>query len=169
MQKQKKKRGQYQKKLAPKRNVQDLLRYEKMFESGICEIVPNYYSKSVRFSDVNYQIAQQDEQLLIFQRYGELLNSLDDTIHLTITILKKRVELDEMTDKLFYESKGDQHDSYREEVNQMLLQKINEGENRFTKLFDFQYSSQSLRAGKTIIGTNRKEFNRKFGRNWLNG
>ncbi len=60
-----------------------------MFESGICEIVPNYYSKSVRFSDVNYQIAQQDEQLLIFQRYGELLNSLDDTIHLTITILKK--------------------------------------------------------------------------------
>ncbi len=28
-----------------------------------------------------------------------------------------------MTDKLFYESKGDQHDSYREEVNQMLLQK----------------------------------------------
>ncbi|EPF4398587.1 hypothetical protein ACSSO1_000123 [Enterococcus hirae] len=93
MQKQKKKRGQYQKKLAPKRNVQDLLRYEKMFESGICEIVPNYYAKSVRFSDVNYQIAQQDEQLLIFQRYGELLNSLDDTIHLTITILKKELSL----------------------------------------------------------------------------
>ena len=91
--KQKKKRGQYQKKLAPKRNVQDLLRYEKMFESGICEIVPNYYSKSVRFSDVNYQIAQQDEQLLIFQKYGELLNSLDDTIHLTITILKKELSL----------------------------------------------------------------------------
>ena len=154
MQKQKKKRGQYQKKLAPKRNVQDLLRYEKMFESGICEIVPNYYSKSVRFSDVNYQIAQQDEQLLIFQKYGELLNSLDDMIHLTITILKKRVELDEMTDKLFYESKGDQHDSYREEVNQMLLQKINEGENRFTKenYLTFSTPANHLEQAKQLLG-----------------
>ena len=154
MQKQKKKRGHSQKKLAPKRNVQDLLRYEKMFESGICEIVPNYYSKSVRFSDVNYQIAQQDEQLLIFQRYGELLNSLDDTIHLTITILKKRVELDEMTDKLFYESKGDQHDSYREEVNQMLLQKINEGENRFTKenYLTFSTPANHLEQAKQLLG-----------------
>lgn len=59
-----------------------------------------------------------------------------------------------MTDKLFYESKGDQHDSYREEVNQMLLQKINEGENRFTKenYLTFSTPANHLEQAKQLLG-----------------
>jgi len=62
LKKQKQQRGKRQKKQAPKRNVQSMLRYEKMFESGICELSTNYYSKSIQFSDINYQIASKEEQ-----------------------------------------------------------------------------------------------------------
>ena len=58
-----------EKKQAPKRDVQSMLRYEKMFESGICELSTNYYSKSIQFSDINYQIASKEEQ------QGILLNT----------------------------------------------------------------------------------------------
>lgn len=154
MQKQKKKRRQYQKKKAPKRNVQTLLRYEKIFESGICEVVPNYYSKSIQFSDINYQIASQEDQLVIFNKYCELLNSCDDTVHLTITILKKRIEIEKESEKLFYEKKGEPLDSYREEINQMLLQKINEGENHFTKenYLTFSVQANHLEHANQILG-----------------
>lgn len=154
MQNQKKKRGQHQRKEAPKRSVQEVFRYEKMFESGICEVVPNYYSKSLQFSDINYQIAQHEEQLVIFNKYCELLNSCDDTVHLTITMLKKRIDIEELTEKIFYEKKGERHDSYREEINHMLLQKINEGENRFTKENYLTFSTQvsNLEQAQQLLG-----------------
>ncbi|MEY8445509.1 hypothetical protein AALA44_04825 [Enterococcus ratti] len=143
MKKQKKKRRHYQKKEAPKKNVQEALCYEKMFESGICEVIPNHYSKSIKFSDINYQIAQQEDQVMIFNKYCELLNSLDDTIHLTITLRKKQIDIEEITEKLFYEKRGEHSDIYREEINQMLFQKINQGENRFTKENYLTFTTQA--------------------------
>jgi len=47
-----------------------------MFEDGICEIEKDLYSKTIKISDINYQIARREEQVDIFTRYCELLNYL---------------------------------------------------------------------------------------------
>ncbi|MGQ4223538.1 hypothetical protein [Enterococcus mundtii] len=89
--KQKKKRGKKERKSAPAKHAQRKIRYEKMYESGICELASGYYSKSIQFSDVNYQIAPVEDQQAIFQGYCTLLDSCDERTHLTITLKKKRM------------------------------------------------------------------------------
>ncbi len=133
LKKQKRQRGKMQKKQAPKRNVQSLLRYDKMFESGICEFAANFYSRSIQFSDINYQIASNEEQQAIFNKYCALLNSCEETMHLNVTLVKKRIADNEIKKTLFYKKTDTVHDDYREELNELFSQKIREGENNFIK------------------------------------
>lgn len=118
--KQKKKRGKKERKSAPAKHAQRKIRYEKMYESGICELASGYYSKSIQFSDVNYQIAPVEDQQAIFQGYCTLLDSCDERTHLTITLKKKRMEQKELEKQLFYKETGESQDIYRRELNEML-------------------------------------------------
>ncbi len=119
LKKQKQQRGKRQKKQAPKRDVQSMLRYEKMFESGICELSTNYYSKSIQFSDINYQIASKEEQQSIFTKYCALLNSCEETMHLNVTLVKKKIRKGKLKKELFYKKIGNAYDEYREELNDL--------------------------------------------------
>lgn len=47
----------------------DCLQYERMYESGICEVEPGLYSLTMAFTDVNFQLARQEEQNVIFAKY----------------------------------------------------------------------------------------------------
>jgi hypothetical protein len=57
-----------------------------MFEDGICEVENGLYSKSIKFADINYQIARREEKVEIFSRYCEFLNYFDPSINLQIQI-----------------------------------------------------------------------------------
>lgn len=46
----------------------DCLQYERMYESGICEVEPGLYSLTMAFTDVNFQLARQEEQNVIFAK-----------------------------------------------------------------------------------------------------
>ena len=38
-----------------------------MFPDGICRVTDNYYTKTIQFQDINYQLAQQEDQTAIFE------------------------------------------------------------------------------------------------------
>ncbi|MBO1300274.1 VirB4-like conjugal transfer ATPase, CD1110 family [Enterococcus sp. DIV1271a] len=141
--KQKKKRGKKERKSAPPKHAQGKIRYEKMYESGICELPSGYYSKSIQFSDVNYQIAPKEEQQAIFQRYCTLLDSCDERTHLTITLRKKRIEQKDLEKQLFYEETGERQDIYRQELNEMLRQTMTEGGRNFSKQNIVTFTTQA--------------------------
>lgn len=139
--KQKKMRGKRQRKEAPVKSAQNVLRYEKMYESGMCDLSNGLFSKSFRFSDVNYQIAQRDDQLNIFSDYCELLNACDSSTHLNVTIMNKKIDIEAFERELFYEKKGDSEDVYRSELNDMLSKTITGGQNGFLKENYLTYST----------------------------
>jgi len=141
--KQKKKRGKKERKSAPAKHAQRKIRYEKMYESGICELTSGRYSKSIQFSDVNYQIAPVEDQQAIFQGYCTLLDSCDDRTHLTITLKKKRMEQKELEKQLFYKETGERQDIYRRELNEMLRRTITEGGTNFSKQNLLTFSTQA--------------------------
>ncbi|OTP10255.1 hypothetical protein A5844_001954 [Enterococcus sp. 10A9_DIV0425] len=159
LKKQKKKRGRQQRKSAPLKSAQSRLRYSKMFENGLCEIAQGYYSKSIQFSDVNYQIAQSEDQMNIFRAYCELLNSCDDHVHLSLTLLKKRIAMTEFEKQLFYEETGESQDQYRRELNGMLNQTIQEGKNNFIKRNYLTFSVQATDFDQAKHALNRMKQN----------
>lgn len=100
-----------------------------MFEDGICEIEKDLYSKTIKISDINYQIARREEQVDIFTRYCELLNYFDSTIHLQISIINRRIDQQDFRDSMFSTMRNDELDIYRKELNAMLAEKALEGQN----------------------------------------
>lgn len=113
--------------------MQQLVRYEKMFEDGICEIEPGLYSRTIKFSDINYQTARRDEQVDLFTRYCEVLNYCDPTMNVQISIVNRRIDEQSFRETMFMPMQGDELDSYRKEMNEMLAQRALEGQNSIVR------------------------------------
>ncbi|WP_244861470.1 VirB4-like conjugal transfer ATPase, CD1110 family [Paenibacillus vini] len=121
-------RKRLKKEAAPK-SAQQQVKYKRMFEDGICEIIEGFYSKTFKFSDINYQTAKREEQVDIFSRYCEALNYCDPSVMLQITILNRRIDRESFQQNMFSPLVHDALDPYRREMNGMLAEKALEGQN----------------------------------------
>ena len=48
------------------RTAQQSIPFQRMFPDGICRVRDNYYTKTIQFQDINYQLAQQEDKTAIF-------------------------------------------------------------------------------------------------------
>lgn len=113
---------------APKRAA-DCLEYECMYENGICEIEPGLYSLTMAFTDVNFQLARQEEQKNIFAKYSEFLNYFDPTLHLQISLVTRRLDEQAFRKDTFLPLRGNTRDPYAEEMNRVISEKALQGQN----------------------------------------
>ena len=42
--------------------AQQSIPFQRMFPDGICRVTDSYYTKTIQFQDINYQLAQQDNR-----------------------------------------------------------------------------------------------------------
>lgn len=131
--KQKKERAKRQRKEAPPTSSQKSLAYRRMMEGGICEVSEGLYSKTFRFSDINYQMIEYEEQENIFNCYCEMLNSCDSETSLQLNVINRKKDKQAFQRDMSYQLQDDQLDSYRQEMNQMLLGKVSEGNSSLIK------------------------------------
>ena len=104
------------------RKVQDLIPIKNIWPDGIFK-VGNKFSKSFRFSDINYLVASREDKESMFLTYSELLNSLDSGATTKITINNHRLNRSDFEESILMPMKQDGLDEYRKEYNDMLLDK----------------------------------------------
>ena len=104
------------------RKVQDLIPIKSIWPDGIFK-VGNKFSKSFRFSDINYLVASREDKESMFLTYSELLNSLDSGATTKITINNHRLNRSDFEESILMPMKQDGLDEYRQEYNDMLLDK----------------------------------------------
>lgn len=104
------------------RKVQDLIPIKNIWPDGIFK-VGNKFSKSFRFSDINYLVASREDKESMFLTYSELLNSLDSGATTKITINNHRLNKSDFEESILMPMKQDGLDEYRKEYNDMLLDK----------------------------------------------
>lgn len=107
----------------------DCLQYERMYESGICEVEPGLFSMTMAFTDVNFQLARQEDQKSLFTQYSEFLNYFDPDTHLQISLVTRRVDEAEFRRDTFLPLRGDARDRYSEEMNRVISEKALQGQN----------------------------------------
>ena len=56
------------------RSSKELLGYDSMLSNGIAYLGGDRWSVSLRISDINYQVATQDQQLDVVDRWGRFLS-----------------------------------------------------------------------------------------------
>ena len=102
------------------KSVQEALPIKQVFEDGVFRC-GNQYSKTFRFTDINYRVASKDDQTDMFLKYCDLINSLDTEAVTKLTINNRRLNRDNFEKRMLMPYKKDGLDIYRREYNGMLL------------------------------------------------
>ena len=105
------------------KGVQDVIPVVAIFDDGIFKVGKDKYSKTYRFTDINYAVASREDKEAMFLEYSELLNSLDSGATTKITINNRRLNRLDFEQTILIPTTGDNLDEYREEYNKMLLDK----------------------------------------------
>ena len=59
------------------KGVQDCIPITAIYDDGIFRVGKDKYSKSFKFTDINFAVASREDKEAMFLEYSELLNSLD--------------------------------------------------------------------------------------------
>ena len=91
------------------RSVQDVIPIQRIFADGIFQFGTKY-SRTLRFSDINYAIASKEDKTAMFLGYSELLNALDSGSTTKLTICNKQVNRQAFEDTVLLPQRGDSLD-----------------------------------------------------------
>ena len=130
--------------------VQQSIPYKEMYRDGICRVSGNYYTKTVQFFDINYQLAQADDKAQIFEGYCDFLNYFDASIHVQLTFINQRANMQDFVHSIEIPARGDEYDGIRREYADMLKNQLQKGNNGLTKrkYITFGIEAEDLRTAK---------------------
>ncbi|WP_420354281.1 VirB4-like conjugal transfer ATPase, CD1110 family [Blautia wexlerae] len=133
--------------------AQETLPYKEIYRDGICQTEDKFFSKTIQFFDINYQLAKNDDKTTIFENYCEFLNYFDSSVRFQITFLNQQVNFDEYSKTIDIPPKGDAFDDIRKEYADMLKMQLAKGNNGLvkTKYITFGINAESLRAAKSRL------------------
>ena len=95
--------------------VQQSIPYKEMYRDGICRLTDKLYTKTVQFFDINYQLAQADDKAQIFEGYCDFLNYFDASIHVQLTFINQRANMQDFARSIDIPVRGDEYDGIRRE------------------------------------------------------
>ena len=104
------------------RKVQDVIPIKRIWPDGIF-LVGSKYAKSWKFTDINYLVASREDKESMFLTYSELLNGLDSGACTKITVNNHHMKRSDFEDSVLMRYRGDGLDTYRDEYNQVILDK----------------------------------------------
>ena len=93
--------------------VQQSIPYREMYRDGICRLTDTLYTKTVQFFDINYQLAQADDKAQIFEGYCDFLNYFDASIHVQLTFINQRANMQDFSKSIAIPPQGDDFDPIR--------------------------------------------------------
>ena len=105
------------------KTVQQTIPFLDMRKDGICMVKNDYYTKTLQFNDINYELAGDEEQEAIFNRYCRFLNQFESNIDIQFTFQNKVIDLKEFRKQIKLPDKKGESDKikeYRQEYQEML-------------------------------------------------
>ena len=132
------------------RTAQQSIPFERMFPDGICRVSPQYYSKTIQFWDVNYQLAQQEDQTAIFDEWCSFLNFFDASIHFQFSFVNSSTDPDAFARSIRIPPRDDGFNDVRAEYSAMLRSQLAQGNNGLTKTkyLTFGIEAENLKSAK---------------------
>ena len=105
------------------KNIQQVIPIQRIWKNGIFLVGKNKYSLTYKFTDINYAVASKEDKEAMFLDYSELLNSFDSGATTKITVALRRINKKDFEKEILLPFKNDGLDIYRQEYNQMLVDK----------------------------------------------
>lgn len=130
--------------------AQQSIPFDRMFPDGICRVGNDYYTKTVQFQDINYQLAQQEDKTEIFEEWCSFLNSFDSSVNFQLSFENMATDVSDFEKSIRISHKKDGFDDVRDEYSEVLLHQMEAGNNGLTKTkyLTFGIHAESMKAAK---------------------
>ena len=91
-----------------------------MFPDGICRVNPGYFTKTIQFQDINYQLSQNEDKTAIFDGWCDFLNYFDSSVKFQLSFMNMAANKDTYGQSIAIPPQDDDFDNIREEYTGML-------------------------------------------------
>lgn len=110
-------------------SMQDTLPYDAMYKSGVSRTGPHYFTRCLTFSDISYQLAQDDEQARVFEWWCRFYNYFGPSIPFQLTCSCRAGNRKDLQDLIRIPPRPDGCDGLRKEYSDMLRSQMAKGNN----------------------------------------
>lgn len=115
---------------------------------GIFQVEKNYYSSTIKLSDVNYNLTRSEEQEQIFMAVCQALNFIQEE-YLQINIINRRIKEKVLKEQIQIKLKNDDLDDIRQDLNNYMVDTAINGSG-YTKeiYFTIKTKAKNIEEGK---------------------
>ena len=119
----------------------------------ICKVNSRLYTKTIRFNDINYQLAQNEDKTAIFENWCDFLNYFDSSIFVQFSFINQRTSISEFKKQINIPEQDDEFNDIRSEYSEMLQNQLTKGNNGLIKrkYITFGIEADSLRMAKAKL------------------
>ena len=132
------------------RTAQQTIPFERMFADGTCRVRDGYYTRTIQFQDINYQLSLQEDKTAIFEEWCAFLNFFDSSVHFEFSFVNMAADAESFEHSIRIPPRQDGFDDIRAEYSQMLKKQLAQGNNGLTKtkFITFGIEAASMRQAK---------------------
>lgn len=132
------------------KSAQDSIPFQRMYPDGICRVTDTLYTKTLRFHDINYQLAQNEDKTAIFESWCDFLNYFDSSVRFQLSFLNMTANAEDYESSVSIRPQADDFDSIRTEYTEMLHNQLAKGNNGLvkTKYLTFGIEAENIKIAK---------------------
>ena len=121
-----------------------------MWQDGICRVKPGYFTKTIQFQDINYQLNQNEDKTAIFESWCDFLNYFDSSVKFQLSFMNLAANKDTYGNNIEITPQGDDFDGIRIEYTDMLRSQLARGNNGLikTKYLTFGIEAANVKEAK---------------------
>ena len=133
-----------------KKSAQDSIPFQRMFPDGICRVTDHYYTKTVQFQDINYQLNQNEDKTAIFEGWCDFLNYFDSSVRFQLSFINMAATKDTWSKSINIPRRGNDYDDIAVEYETFLRDQLAKGNKGLikTKYLTFGIEAETLKAAK---------------------
>nr|WP_092328146.1 DUF87 domain-containing protein [Butyrivibrio sp. YAB3001] len=132
------------------RTAQQTIPFQRMFQDGICRVGKDFYTKTIEFQDINYQLALPEDQTSIFGEWCGFLNYFDSSVSAQISFMNMATDADLFKKSIAIEHTKDKFNSVRDEYSGVIFEQMQAGNNGLYKVkyLTFGIHADSLKTAR---------------------
>ncbi|MBO6054251.1 MAG: conjugal transfer protein TraE, partial [Oscillospiraceae bacterium] len=116
-----------------RRSAQDSIPLQRMEPDGICAVTDRYFTKTIAFQDINYQLNQDEDKEAVFDSWCAFLNYFDSSVRFQLSFVNLPAGAGTEQSRPGIPLRGDPNDPLREEFNALLRLPFSLGTGRLQK------------------------------------
>lgn len=134
-------------------SAQKTIPYIEMYKDGVCKVTEDYFTKTICFHDINYQLAQNEDKMSIFQEFCNLHNYFDDSLNIQFTYMNVADDADRYKKYIHITEQDDDFNDIRREFVDMLKTQLEKGNNGLVRLkyLTFGVTEKSLSTARSKL------------------